>query len=364
MVFSLNHIQLNQKACLNYLSNLLVCSNCIDVCPTDAINLNNRIPEINHNACINCGVCVSSCDTLAIDHIQKPYITTSKHVAEYPNSNISCDKLEEYQMGVKIPCYLYLDLSLILQASGGRDFVNLYVKQCHSCDKVDYLYIKNHVYKLQKELEGLNIPLEIMLIESDIENRQEDQTIDALSRREFFQRLSLKKLREQFFKKESEYADPSDDPKSLVIKTKFKRQLFNDYCEKHFDAAKRKQTKLPFNKFKMLEISDSCIGCNICNRICPTRAISWQEQFNESILIFSTQDCIGCKKCLVCPEDSISFTEISIEDYIKQKNINLKSFSVKSCKECGDQFKSNNDQELCRYCEEKQHRESFRFFIP
>lgn len=363
MVLSLNYIHLNQKACLNYLSNLLVCSNCIDVCPTDTISLNNRIPEINHNLCINCGVCVSSCDTLAIDHIQKPYITTSKHISEYPNSRITCERLEEYQKGVKIPCYLYLDVPLILQHSNGGDMVNLYIKNCHSCDKTDYRYIKKHTSKLQNDIENLNIPIVIRLIESEIDNREEEITIDAFSRREFLQKLSFKKLREQFFSKEGDNAESYDDPTLMAVKTKFKRQIFNNYYVKHLDALSDKQNKLPFNKFKMLEISDTCIGCNICTRICPTKAINWKEQFEESILTFSVQDCIGCKKCLVCPEDSISFTDVSIEDYLKQTNTNLKSFSVKSCKECGEQFKSNNDQELCRYCEEKQHRESFRFFI-
>lgn len=363
MVFSLDYIQLNQKACLNYLSNLLVCSNCIDICPIDAISLNNRIPEINHNICIDCGVCVSSCDTLAIDHIQNPYITTSKRITEYPNSTITCDKLEEYQMGVKIPCYLYLDVSLILQYSNGRDNVNLYIKQCHSCDKVDYLYIKNHVSKLQKEIEDLNIPLIIRLTEYSTDNHKDDQMIDALSRREFLQKLSFRKLKEQFFAKERDYIESNNDYNSLVIKAKFKRDIFNDYYKKQLDLLREKPTKLPFNKFKMLEISDTCTGCNICNRICPTQAISWKEQFKESILIFSVQDCIGCKKCLVCPEDSIRFAEISIEDYLKGKNINLKSFSVRDCKKCGDPFKSNNDQELCRYCDEKQRSDSFRFFL-
>lgn len=359
IVFNLNNIQLDNKACLNYLSNELVCSNCLEVCPINAISLKNKLPEIDHTFCKNCGACVSSCDTLAIDHIQKPYITTSKHIAEYPNSIITCDNFEEYQKGIKIPCYLYLDVWLILQHSNGGDTFNLYIEKCNNCNKASYFSIKNHACKLQKELEELDIPLAIKLIEK-LNHKSDTQTVNGLSRREFLQKLSPKNLKEQIFIKESE---PKPDKNLKLNRARYKRQLYNNYFEKHLDVSKRKQVKLPYKKFNMLELSDTCNGCNICTGICPTAAIRWQDNLNESNLIFSVQDCIGCKKCLICLEESIKLTEINIGDYQNHKIKKLKSFTVKSCKECGDQFKTNKEQELCTYCLLKLDKEPLRFFI-
>ncbi|MFX1566753.1 MAG: 4Fe-4S binding protein [Promethearchaeota archaeon] len=42
------------------------CGNCIEVCPADAINLEDNIAVIDNDWCIGCGVCVSKCPNDAI----------------------------------------------------------------------------------------------------------------------------------------------------------------------------------------------------------------------------------------------------------------------------------------------------------
>ncbi|TKJ23723.1 MAG: hypothetical protein CEE43_03030 [Promethearchaeota archaeon Loki_b32] len=42
------------------------CGNCIEICPVDAVNLENEIAQIDNNWCIGCGVCVSKCSNDAI----------------------------------------------------------------------------------------------------------------------------------------------------------------------------------------------------------------------------------------------------------------------------------------------------------
>ncbi len=43
------------------------CGSCVDVCPTEAITLNdNNIAVIDMNKCEDCGACIDACPTEAI----------------------------------------------------------------------------------------------------------------------------------------------------------------------------------------------------------------------------------------------------------------------------------------------------------
>lgn len=42
------------------------CGVCVDVCPLEAISLNNRIAVIDEDTCTECGLCVNECPNDAI----------------------------------------------------------------------------------------------------------------------------------------------------------------------------------------------------------------------------------------------------------------------------------------------------------
>ena len=46
--------------------NCVGCGNCIEICPADALNLENNIAIVDKDWCIGCGVCVSKCPNDAI----------------------------------------------------------------------------------------------------------------------------------------------------------------------------------------------------------------------------------------------------------------------------------------------------------
>lgn len=49
--------------CLNLRHNRSGCTRCADGCPTGAISLANRPPELDDAICVRCGLCVSICPT-------------------------------------------------------------------------------------------------------------------------------------------------------------------------------------------------------------------------------------------------------------------------------------------------------------
>lgn len=355
------NLTVEPKACLNHLNRGQVCRACVDSCPTDAIQLDKNMPLINYSSCINCGACISNCPTLAIDHNRKPYAEISKQVREYPDSNITCDQLENYQKGVKVPCYLYLDVPLILLYSNGKNTVSLYTGKCETCSKAGNATVEEHINKLQRELNQFQIPITIQLHNTELDDTK-DQTVNGLTRRELLQKFSVKNIREMLSQKE-EVVRKEEEREKLTVKERviFKRDVLNKFYEKY--QISTNQELLPFDQFFSIEVLDNCSGCNVCESICPTNAIRWLSNQNESRLIFSLQECIACKKCVVCPEKSIRFSPVTLDEYLtSQRPKQLKSFQLKICKECGESFRTNKEVEICTVCEVRKGKDPKRFF--
>ena len=47
-------------------NNCVGCGNCIDICPADAVHIENNFAQVEKDWCIGCGVCVSKCTNQAI----------------------------------------------------------------------------------------------------------------------------------------------------------------------------------------------------------------------------------------------------------------------------------------------------------
>lgn len=356
-------VEVHQEACKNYQNKKVVCMLCIDCCSEAAISLQNQTPVIVDTKCIDCGACVSECPVNAIDHISKPYEKVAQYIDNYPLAEITCDQVEKFNRGIKVPCLLYLDLLLLSQYAGKREEVHIYTGHCNSCGKVSEGKISAHFEKIERDLEALGITFEIKT-KHELPQSSSEQTVNAVSRRDLFSKFSLANIRE-FILQTSPKSDMntlSEEPYqslSIIERIHFKKKLLNKFydSEKQMNNIKHKTSDFSFSFY----VNDNCNGCTVCERICPTKAIYWETSESVSQLVFDSHLCVECNKCLACPVDALTKSESLPVDMEEKKE--LISMNVVRCLDCGETFKTTKETSTtCFFCKAKKEKDPTRFF--
>ena len=91
-------------------------------------------------------------------------------------------------------------------------------------------------------------------------------------------------------------------------------------------------------RYTLAEVSDNCILCGICTRVCQDLVTGAISRVNRGIdkkvdtpFAEVSEDCIGCLACArSCPTDAIEFKEDGLE-----RTIWNKTFDLVPCTECG-----------------------------
>lgn len=348
-------LKLNAGLCVRSLSVESECNKCELVCPTNAIVIqeNTALPSINFSSCVTCGACGGVCPSEALSMDEFSVTNFFFDFIEDEESLISCRK--------NVPCIAALSVEHIISMATMKKEVVFDTGYCDECE------IASTCYKqIIQNYEEASYILEAM--ENDAVIKMEDIKYDSENeensdRREFLNRLNLQSVAKVKKSFEDEVQKASDElTEHSVQKTDIallRKKKIPNKRKILFTALKRVEKPSTFHVVDANEISftsqkimneESCTACQMCYRVCPTGALA--SDIKNSKIDFDPFLCIKCHICHdVCEPDAITLSSsYKMKEFFEPEAVNLISFQVRRCDECGAVFSSNSDDTMCNRC--------------
>lgn len=345
------------------------CRRCTEFCPTGSISIKNDI-SIN-DKCIECGCCISSCPNGVFDSRNKTdfsIVSASKKLISNDEEKIvrfTCEKsINETSGVISLKCVGRLTENILVDLSiSGVSRIDVNIKECGKCEygeKVTSLLnqtenISSLILKLIGTQEG-KINLTYGFDKNAKSKKEKIKTGEEISRRGFFEKIKKRAFLETNDVVAGLYKD--GESKTLSIKEfgKFQnhKRVHLASLLKGFNPERKASNCDFFIPFAGVSIKSNCIGCNVCDILCPTGAIKKVSDENFIRIYFSEQRCTNCGLCRdVCLPKAIRVEQrFSLENLIEDNGIELVRLKKKVCERCKSEFVSENET-ICSLCEKR-----------
>jgi len=347
-------ISLKNHACVRAVTKNSTCTKCVDICPTKAISIENTLPILMLSQCVGCSGCNAICPSEAL--VADNFSSTEfffEFVAKEENV-ISCKD--------NVPCISAISAENLLSLTLMKDDIIFDMSHCSNCEIAHTLEPQ-----IQKNHDEVNYLLEAMQksnrVTLDYSVKDENRSEDEPNRRDFLNNFSLNgigKQKKSFDRAVEIESDTSKEHSLSNVDTAAMRSKdLPDSRKILFTALKRTSVPNNFHIIEAKELSfmseknidlDTCTSCQMCYRICPTKALS--SDYKNSRIDFDAGLCIKCTACHdVCEPNSITLKEtFKIENFFNPKIENLAKFTVRRCNECESYFTYHGGEVICDRC--------------
>ena len=294
------------------------CDKCVTACPHEALEIKNESIQVLEHNCTGCGLCVQACPTKALEYDLKPILSLLKNqgigTIEQPiQATLKCSKVSG--KSETILCMGQITPAHLIASAAWNQTLELVHGACSSCEIADGSTIRR-LQDVRMEAEKLapvtgndqRVKFISWHDSSDWLGSECPKRLEVtpkpttLSRRDALQSL--------FGSAKRGVAQVIPDNPLPGVNAKLEPSRIPEEWIWRKRALSKLATGSETIRWLTPKINDNCILCQVCEFVCPTRAIT-RSQENQSLSL-EVSACIGCDACTVsCPENAIELqTEI------------------------------------------------------
>ena len=320
------------------------CSACVDSCPEGAFLFKNQKVLFKNDLCTSCGGCIGGCPSEAI---KMPSFDPNEYILNF------IGKEEKTLSSAKgLPALTVFD---------SHHFITAVLRK--KCDitleitpneKIDYeandSYHKNLLIQRVEQsnafLTSLNVEFRVLIDE------KKEETIQDSSRRTLFKSFG-KKVAEKALDVTAAHSEVKGIiPSQTIIPLKI--ALLKNSLKEFLDENESYSEQISGHGLIINKNVDSslCTNCGDCFSFCPTKAFNFSSDKEQ--LYFQSGKCIGCEICNeICPEKCITNEDsIDIVSYAFDRADKKVDHEVKVCRQCKLGFFARTAEKVsCHHCQ-------------
>jgi len=376
-------VRLDSTLCSRFRSTKSECAACAAVCPAPgAVRLGdgagNNSAEINA-ACVACGACVSACPNGAIrlledDQRVAERIAQKVHAGEV--FRFACNRAEG-RAEMVLPCLSRLTEALVLEPiRRGAQRVELCAPDCSGCG------LKKTAQQWERTLAFSQALCESAGLGVARISRVQVQVGDA---EEIRLPARTPNARRRLFGAVAERWKASGDapPFEAEAVEEAEPEPFREIVKRHSENSKRtdllrvleampglkvtpKEISTAGIPLAQLEVDQRCVGCNVCETLCPTGALTHREEAGRYTLEFDAAQCTGCRVCeLACYHHALHLREtVDLSLLFEHPRVTLISAKLAKCHGCGERILADaaNFCPACQVSGDRRDSVARRFF--
>ncbi len=297
-------VALLPERCLRRRLNSNQCQRCVDVCPSSALSLNDRVIAFDESRCSGCMACVTACpqDALVSDYDLDELL---RIVREGGDVVVSCVHQEQCQVNeAVVPCVGILSKQFLTAiVFGDCRSVTFNVSGCAECCNRDAstVFIADCEELVAALPSGISVEFVIARKREQLQHTMVDRRSYLDTIRESIAGAARKSLKTSLIIRE----DGKGNSRRVPYKTKLVENLIMD-----LDGNSQECVLSLFGN--SLSVNEKCTCCPLCKGICPTGAISVKRSKHGKKLAFEMFKCSGCGICVeFCKSGSLSLERFS-----------------------------------------------------
>jgi len=350
-------VRLDSTLCSRFRSTKSECAACAAVCPAPgAVRLGdgagNNGAEINA-ACVACGACVSACPNGAIRLLEDDQCVAERIAQKVVAGEVfrfACTRAEG-RAEMVLPCLSRLTEALVLEPiRRGAQRVELCAPDCSGCGlrKTAQQWERTLAFSQALcESAGLGVA-RISRVQVQVGDAEEIRlpVRTPNARRRLFGAIAerWKASGETQFLEPEAVEDEEPEP-------------FREIVQRHSENSKRtdllrvldalpgltvtsKEVPTLGIPLAQVEVDQRCVGCNVCETLCPTGALTHREEGGNYALEFDVAKCTGCRVCeLACYHQALHIRPtVDLSLLFQRSRVTLISAKLAKCQSCGERI--------------------------